>query len=323
MRESESRLPTKLILPPLLLLFCLVLFSLATAQGGTFTNIAAQSPLPQGSGLAARFKADSGITNHAAVIFADDFESDELGARWDEQSPAKNKALSFAPAAGQVCGKRCLKVEARLGENQGGGLTKWFEPAERVFVRFYVRFDPGCDYVHHFVTLRANKGLHGGDKWSGFGGAGLCPAGDERFSTALEPWGNWTRWPAPGKWNFYSYWHEMQVSPDGKYWGNSFAPEGQEVIARARWICAEFMLKHNTPGQPDGEQAFWIDGRLLGHWRGINWRKTESLKANALTLESYVTDRWTKNPTNIVYFDNLVIAREYIGPAGVHDQGGN
>jgi CubicO group peptidase (beta-lactamase class C family) len=55
---------------------------------------------------------------------------------------------------------------------------------------------------------------------------------------------------------------------------------------------------------------------LLGHWRGINWRKTESLRANALTLESYVTDRWTKNPTNIVYFDNVVIAREYIGPAG-------
>jgi hypothetical protein len=31
-------------------------------------------------------------------------------------------------------------------------------------------------------------------------------------------------------------------------------------------------------------------------------------------LESYVTDRWTKNRTNIVYFDNLVIAREYVGP---------
>jgi hypothetical protein len=35
-------------------------------------------------------------------------------------------------------------------------------------------------------------------------------------------------------------------------------------------ICAEFMLKHNTPGQSDGEQAFWIGGRLLGHRTGIN-----------------------------------------------------
>jgi hypothetical protein len=286
------------------------------AEGGAFANTVAHNLLPQGPGLAARFRSDSGIAAHSAVIFADDFESGELGARWDEQSATKNKALSFSRAGSGACGLRRLKVEARLGENQGGGLTKWFESAQRVFVRFYVPFDPSCDYVHHFVTLRANKSLRGGDKWSGFGGAGLRPAGDERFSTALEPWGNWARWPAPGKWNFYTYWHEMQASPDGKYWGTSFLPEPQEAILKDRWICAEFMLKHNNPGQPDSEQAYWIDGRLHGHWGGINWRKTESLKANALTLESYVTDRWTKNPTNTVYFDNLVIAREYIGPAG-------
>jgi hypothetical protein len=51
------------------------------------------------------------------------------------------------------------------------------------------------------------------------------------------------------------------------------------------------MVKHNTPGEPDGEQAFWIDGELRGHWSGINWRKTAGLQANALTVETYVTDR--------------------------------
>jgi hypothetical protein len=303
-------------LSPCLLIALVTPLLVIGGEIGAFTNRVSQRTLPQGPGLAAEFKADFSISNHYAVIFADDFESGELGAHWDEQSAAKAKALSFAPATDEICGRRCLRVEARLGENQGGGLTKWFQPTERVFVRFYVQFDPGCDYVHHFVTLRANKGLHGADKWSGFGRAGERPVGDERFSTALEPWGNWARWPAPGKWNFYSYWHEMQVSPDGKYWGNSFLPEPQAIIKKDGWICAEFMLKHNTPGQADGEQAFWIDGRLLGHWRGINWRKAESLNANALTLESYVTDRWTKNATNVVFFDNVVIAREYIGPAG-------
>jgi hypothetical protein len=281
-----------------------------------FPNLAAQSKLPQGQGFAARFKADADTGAHPAVIFADNFEQGELGARWDEKGRTKGKALSFAPTGDPSCGKRCLRVEARLGENTGDGLTKWFEPVPQVFVRFYVKFDPGCDYVHHFVTLRANKSLDGGDKWSGFGGAGLRPAGDERFSTALEPWGNWSRGPAPGKWNFYSYWHEMEISRDGKYWGNSFQVEPQEVIPKDRWVCAEFMLKENTPDQTDGEQAFWIDGHLLGHWRGINWRKTDALHANALTLESYITDRWTKNSTNVVCFDNLVIAQEYIGPAG-------
>jgi hypothetical protein len=180
-----------------------------------FPNIASESTLPQGESFAARFKADSGIAAHPAVIFADNFEQGDLGERWDAKGAGQGKALSFAPPLDDLCGERCLKVEARLGENQGDGLTKWFEPAPEVFVRFYVRFDENCDYVHHFVTLRANKGLRGADRWSGFGGAGIRPVGDERFSTALEPWGNWARWPAPGKWNFYTYWHEMLPSRDG------------------------------------------------------------------------------------------------------------
>ena len=106
----------------------------------------------------------------------------------------------------------------------------------------------------------------------------------------------------------------MTESRDGKYWGNSFLPDKQPNIQRGQWICAEMMLLHNTPGQDDGEQACWINGQLLGHWKGINWRTSPTLWANALTLESYVTDRWTKQKTNIVCFDNVVIAKTYIGP---------
>ena len=76
------------------------------------------------------------------------------------------------------------------------------------------------------------------------------------------------------------------------------------------------MLKHNSPGQTNGEQAFWIDGKLRGHWKGFSWRTSPTLWANALTLETYVTDRWTKQKVNIVNFDNVVIAKKYIGPSG-------
>lgn len=273
--------------------------------------------LPEGEGLAAKAAPGEPLDSHPAVIFVENFERNDFRSRWDETRDAGGRVLSLVPVepAAPGLGEQCLKVTATLGANTGGGMTKWFEPADRLFVRFYVKFDAGCDYVHHFVTLRANRSLKGQDRWSGFGGAGLKPDGDGRFSTALEPWGNWGRWPAPGRWNFYSYWHEMNAAPDGKFWGNSFKPEEQPDIDKERWICAEFMLQHNTPGKPDGEQAFWIDGQLRGHWKGINWRTSPTLKANALTLESYVTDRWTKNRTNIVFFDELVIAREYIGPS--------
>jgi hypothetical protein len=278
-------------------------------------NQADTSPLPSGPGLAEKFPADLDIASHPEVIFADSFESPEIGATWDERTdPAKNVLSLTSPGDAPGLGKQCLRVTATLGKDTGGGLTKWFTSADRIFIRFHTRFAADCDYVHHFVTLRANKSLQGKDRWSGFGGAGNKPDGTERFSTAIEPWGNWGKNPPPGRWNFYTYWHEMTASPDGRHWGNSFNVPAAPPIPRDTWICVEFMLRHNTPGMPDGEQAFWIDGKLLGHWTNINWRTSPTLMANALTLETYITDRWTKHPVNRVDFDNLVIARQYIGP---------
>ena len=297
-------------------LFLAVAWTSFSAEPEAPVNLAGKKELPSGKGLAAAFPADAGIGKNPDVIFADDFETGKMGERWEETGNKNDKVLSFAGTGASETGKRCVRVEAHLKDDTGGGFTRWFEPADTVFIRFYTKFAADCDYIHHFVTLRANKGSRGGDKWSGFGGAGLKPDGTDRFSTAIEPWGNWGRNPPPGRWNFYSYWHEMTASKDGKYWGNSFPVPEAPAIQRGRWICAEFMLKHNTPGKPDGEQAFWIDGSLQGHWKGINWRKTDGLKANALTLESYVTDSWTKKPVNVVFFDNVVIAKKYIGPTG-------
>jgi hypothetical protein len=41
---------------------------------------------------------------------------------------------------------------------------------------------------------------------------------------------------------------EMWKSPDGRYWGNSFAPEKPALIECDRWICVEVELKCNTVG---------------------------------------------------------------------------
>jgi hypothetical protein len=296
--------------------------SSADAQADSPIRWVGESPLSTGAGLASKFMGDQDIAGHPAVIFADNFESGELGAKWDETSN-QNDSLAYVNASdneafqdSNVLGKRSLKVTATLSKSTGGGFTQWFESADRIFVRFYTQFDADCDYVHHFCTLRANKSLQGGDRWSGFGGAGKLPDGNERFSTAIEPWGNWGKWTAPGRWNFYSYWHTMTVSPDDNYWGNAFRPPTQPDIQPATWICVEMMLAHNTPGKNDGEQAFWIDGELRGHWVGFNWRTSPTLFANAFTLESYVTDRWTQQSENVVFFDNVVIAKEYIGPSG-------
>ena len=107
----------------------------------------------------------------------------------------------------------------------------------------------------------------------------------------------------------------MTQSGDGKYWGNSFMPEPPVVPERGRWYAMEMMIQANTPGKADGRQAFWVDGKKVGDFGGIEWRATADLQANAFWLMSYVTEHSAKtNKVNRVWFDDVVVATEYIGP---------
>src|SRR5262245_55961579 len=93
------------------------------------SNLASQKLLPSGPGLAAGLPADAGLSAHADVIFADAFEKGALGEGWDEVGNKGGKIPSMVePEAGAPSGlgRRCLRVEAHLGQDTGGGLTKWF-----------------------------------------------------------------------------------------------------------------------------------------------------------------------------------------------------
>jgi hypothetical protein len=74
---------------PFFLVVIAILRSLLAIGGesGAFTNTVAQSTLPQGPGLAAAFKADSGIATHAGVIFADDFDNVVIASEYIGPAP--------------------------------------------------------------------------------------------------------------------------------------------------------------------------------------------------------------------------------------------
>ena len=266
----------------------------------------------EAEGIAAKYPGDSGVEKDERVLLYENFETAALDKnRWTDISN-KAGALSFSddvPAAS--AGKKSLLVTATLGANTGGHLFRRFERGvEKMHARWYVKFAPDSDYIHHFVHIVAELPA---TRWP-TGGAGELPAGDKKFSTGLEPWGRWGKYPAPGAWNFYTYWWKMKQSGDGKYWGNSFMPEPAVVPERGRWYAMEMMVQANTPGRADGRQAFWVDGRLVGDFKGFEWRTAEDLKINAFWLMSYITDRWTENKVNRVWFDDVVVATEYIGP---------
>lgn len=252
----------------------------------------------------------------AKIVFSEDFEHFDK-ATWDEFGEAP-EVIEIVDGGPTGRGK-CVQITATLGENTGAHLYKMLEPGlDTCHLRFYVKFEKAHDYIHHFVHL---VGYNPPTRWPQ-GGAGTKPRGDERFSTGIEPWGHWGKHPAPGAWNFYSYWCEMAPSRDGRYWGNSFAPDKPAPVVRDRWTCVEIMLKCNSaPDKADGEQAFWLDGKEIGRWGGFRWRTTDELKVNGLWMLYYITDNAArqndvKDPrkVNRVWFDDIAVAESYIGP---------
>ena len=274
------------------------------------------------SGLAAKYRHDEGIASDPAVLFADNFESGDM-KKWDQKRGGA--AMSEArPNAGRWC----VEMKMERGKNQGGDAVKWFMPgADRVYARCYVKFSADYQYNHHFLTLLANQQTN---KWSAFGKAGLKPNGTY-YSTGMEPWFAWGKNPSPGEVNLYTYYLDME--PDrkmNKYWGNGFFPPGpgkgqaasaKRVIPKLdQWQCWEFMIQANTaPDKADGTQAMWLDGELVGEFTGIRWRDDMDLKVNAFWLQHYGYDEgdptkqyWKESQS--VWFDDVVVAREYIGP---------
>ena len=304
--------------------------------------------LPEGNrGIAAAYPGDRGIEHDAETIFVERFAGPSLEAiykRWESVKRAEGMSLSsdVPPGAGD---RQSLLITHRGGEGTGSHLYRRLPPGHsRVFTRCYVKFAPDCAPIHHFGTHLG--GFNPLTAWPQ-GGAGTRPDGARRFTTGVDPYG------ASWKWDFYTYWQGMHVHGDGRYWGTPFLAGVQRpAVARGKWICVEMMVQLNDPpSAANGEQAFWIDGRLWrvdgqvashvgrgfprGRWtggwwqpdadsrtsfEGFRWRSVEQLAVNYLWTYVYIT-KAPPGHVSRVWFDNVVVARQYVGPMTPIGQG--
>jgi len=100
-----------------------------------------------------------------------------------------------------------------------------------------------------------------------------------------------------------------------------------------------------APDKADGELALWLDGKPVMHiapgarrsrwtgmgfslleeggepFEGFRWRTNDQLKINFFWLLHYVTENAARqnhvakpNPINRVWFDDIVVSTEYVGP---------
>jgi hypothetical protein len=245
------------------------------------------------------------------IIFSDDFETGDI-RQWDPtESTQDPQRLRLTDDPKNVhSGQYAAEFVAPVGKEATAKVGQWFMPGfDQVYARWYCQFADDFDqgFAMHFVTLSANRP---DNKYSSFGKAGWTPKGDDFFVTGLEPNNGLEPrpqggWPPPGPLQFYTY-HIDKKGP----WGALFVPAKPVPLERGRWYCLEMMVQANTPGQADGEQAFWLDGKLQGHFKGIRWRTVDFLKVNYLGLDLYIHD---SPRVNRVWFDDVVVSTRFIG----------
>lgn len=286
-------------------------------------------------GIAARYPKDAGIAADPAVIFADDFES----WKGDGTKKPQNKWTSLrANDTGrtravpgkvkldnwQAAGNRILEIanwhtggsasggiSLHLGNyaNAGEGLGDGYED---IYIRYYLKFYEDYKPVrNHGANLGGRDLTQQGARWVGQANTPDVAANGYFFS-GVQPRN--TRGTQDIHMGFYSY-HMDKKGP----WGDNYEFIKKIPIKPGRWYCLERHMKLNSvnPTKADGIEELWIDGELSVRKEDLRFRRVPQLRINFFSLENYyhgLPEQYTKENPVRVYFDNVVIARKYIGP---------
>ncbi|MHC4396316.1 MAG: hypothetical protein ACYS1A_11745 [Planctomycetota bacterium] len=298
----------------------------------------AQFTEPDNSGLASKYLGDAGIENDPNVIFTENFEEGSVPAvtsRWEDITRSDIMSLVTDVPVG-TSGENALLITHTGGDGTGAALYRRLSPVpyysgyDQLYFRFYTKFDPNCHPIHHFVRM---GGYEDPKPWA---------LSHLKFATAIDPHHDTEPvW----RWDFYTYWEEMRLT-----YGNRFISDENLTAEKDKWICVEFMMKMNDPvTQRNGEQSLWIDGKLWqrdgqiithlgegfpnGYWtgdtfnpdpagspfEGFLWRTTEEReKLNWIWLSLYISNA-PNGYISRVWFDDVVVATEYIGPINATD----
>jgi hypothetical protein len=291
-------------------------------------------------GIAARYTGDVGMADDPNVIFVDDFESwqqhgtSPLASTWQVRSNTVSQTRA-------VPGTVSVDGSAGLGENvleiacwtqgtgsQVGGLALKLgnyshaneglgDGYDDLYVRYYMKFDKTYRAVRNHGTNLGGRDVRRSDAaWVGMAGirdvstrgyfySGVQPRG-ELGGRELEM-------------GFYSY-HLDKKGP----WGENYEVGREVPIQVGQWYCVERHMRLNTvdPSQPDpanrdGLEELWIDGRLTIRKEGVRFRRVPHLHITFFSLETYyhgLPEQYVGSNPIKVYFDNVAIARTYIGP---------
>ena len=306
----------------------------------------------QPTGIATKYPGDEGIASDARVIFTEDFEVksiDDLKERWDMVRDPEAMSLAEETPEGST-GTRSMLI-AQLAENgTGADLYRRLPPGhERLYTRMYVKFAEDCEPVHHFGTCVG--GNNPSTPWPSVR-AGQPTQGEKSFWVGIEPFGEAWRWdyyaywcemrgsPPRGQTWGNSFIQERAPKVTKGQWqcievmvlmNDVGKSNGQlalwvdgvlvshlgEGFPQGLWTFDKFEPGKGGPGvrwNRETNQREYFETAAGGDpFEGFRFRTVEELQTNFLWIYLYLT-KGTAGHANRVWFDDVVVATEYIGP---------
>jgi hypothetical protein len=325
----------------------LVIACLLVVRGGS----AQDQPQPA-AGIAREYPGDRGIAEDERVIFVENFEApsiEELAVRW-ETVRGENIMQLAADVPPGSSGRQSLLMAQRAEQGTGGDLYRRLDEGyDKLYARMYVKFAEDCEPIHHFGTCLG--GNNPSTPWPSVR-AGEPPPGDRGFWVGIEPFGQNWRWdyytywcemrgsPPRGQTWGNSFIHDDSLQVRRGEWTcieqmitlNDIGDTNGEMalwidgkpvshlgkgFPRGKWTFDKFQPGEEGDGvrwNPDkGDRESFTTAPGGDPFEGFRFRTTEELNINFLWLYVYIT-RGTEGHTNRVWFDDVVVAREYIGP---------
>lgn len=272
-------------------------------------------PSPPIPGLAAQFPGDVGIAGHPDVLLFSDFETDVWGDDWSYGTGAATleRVTSDPPRLFEPLQGSALRVEIPEGENLGMSVGFRFEDEigtepEEIYFRYYLRVADDWETVDG-GKLPGAAGRYGLAGWGGRPSDGTNGWSARGLFRVLPPPGNPLADTLPiGN---YVYHADMQGSfGDNHLWQIGYGG----YLEKNRWYAIEQYLQMNTPGVQDGIMRTWVDGHLAWEKTDWRWRTIPALKIEEIWMNIYHGGTAPVERDVNLYIENVVIARQYIGP---------
>lgn len=244
------------------------------------------------------------------VIFSESFEDSNLAKRgWHD-------GAAFRIAGDARAGKGCIEYEwtgPDAGVSGSSSVRHMFEPADEVFLRFYLKLSPGWSWTErnyhphllHFLTTENSK-------WHG-------PAASH-LTLYIEPQNGRLRLAAQDIQNQNAP-HGLTQGPLKGGFNGTFYDSADLLFHDDNWHCIEASFKLNTVDpkrdrpNPDGIARAWFDGKLVVERTNLILRSTDfpKMKFNQFLMAPYFGPGLVPHAQKL-WIDELAVGTKRIGP---------